>query len=465
MKKKRITIFTVIAVLGALASISGCASQSKNEATTTDVSEQVTQASQEKTLDEAGLLNAFTAKAGTDYIYFLPADYDGDGTLEAFGITGTSGGDLHDDVDIWFVSSAGECTLAKSDTFGLLKETITVDNGSFITWCATAGGSSSTDYVFGCKDGELFEPEVSGKYAGFGDRTMDYSFSDVNYFDTLNCNYIGYHDYLSDYNGHIWDPIAFDYDEKTREFVQIGFEQSGTFICSEYESSNTYSLIANNQHIYQNSNGIYINGKQIDSNADPSFISDGYTIYYNSNGNIIRVDLDTLAKETVLYDDEAFLKGCFDNQYLYYSTSKYNNDEIQLDLAVYNLGSGSVVNVISNVGYVAVGDKHIYALAQAGEIDDVSIRQADLDGSNCTQIIDNASPTAMTADGSKLYYGAMNYYSGLQYTLQIQSYDENTGEIAVLTDAYDDNMYVKKITSKYASITNGISEPFYVSYK
>lgn len=71
----------------------------------------------------------------------------------------------------------------------------------------------------GCKNGELFEPEISEKYAGFGDRTMNYMFSSISDFDKLNCDYIGYYSYFKDGGGHIWDPIPFGYDDTTREFT------------------------------------------------------------------------------------------------------------------------------------------------------------------------------------------------------------------------------------------------------
>ncbi len=237
MKKRIISIFTTLAMLGTFASISGCSTQEDKDASVATATQNATQAPAKTTLDKEGLLNVFTANVGSDYIYFLPADYDGDGTLEAFGITADSemGDGLYSGVTIWFINSEGECTIAESNTYGLLKETITVPNGSFITWCATAGGSSSSGLVFGCKDGELFEPQVSGKYAAFGDKTMSYSFSDVNDFTRLGCDYIGYDSYYSN-EGHIWEPIAYDYDSDTREFVQAA-AQTQTFASGDYDYS------------------------------------------------------------------------------------------------------------------------------------------------------------------------------------------------------------------------------------
>lgn len=173
---------------------------------------------------ENELLDTFIEEVvgyNSDYLYFLPADYDGDGAMEAFGITGWGLGEsTYSNVDIWFIDSNGKCTLAKSDTYGVLKEPITTSNGSFISWCETAGGSGTTSIILGCKDGHLFEPDVSGKYAGFGDKTMSYLFSSTSDFDTLDCDYIGYYSYFMDGGGHMWDPIAFDYNAETREFTQ-----------------------------------------------------------------------------------------------------------------------------------------------------------------------------------------------------------------------------------------------------
>ncbi len=173
---------------------------------------------------EDKLLNAFIDKVvgkNSDYLYFLPDDYDNDGVLEAFGITGWGlGEDTHTNVNIWFIDSQCNCTLAKSDTYGRLMQPIAVSNGKFISWCETAGGSGSRDIVLGCKNGKLFEPKISGKYAGFGDRNMEYMFSDYYDFERLNCDYIGYYSYFKDGGGHMWDPIPFDYDSSNREFVE-----------------------------------------------------------------------------------------------------------------------------------------------------------------------------------------------------------------------------------------------------
>ncbi len=247
--------------------------------------------------------------------------------------------------------------------------------------------------------------------------------------------------------------------EPEEEALLTVFETSTT------DDNKTYTIDVNGRSIYQNSSGIYVDGKKIDSNAYPIFISDGYTLYYCNNGNVFCVDLDTFEKELVLYDEEAYLEGCYNNQYLYYTTGKYNSDEIETDLAVYDLNSGEVLNVISNVGNAVVGENHIFARSQTGDMSAVSIRQADLNGDNCKEIIDNASPSAMKVIDGELYYGAMIYYSGYQYELQIQSYNENSGETTVLTDAYDGDLYVDEITSTYASLTNGVGEPFVVNYK
>ncbi len=219
MKKRIISIVTALAMLGALTAVSGCSTQTQTQ---TPKPTAAAVKNTEKT-DEKKLLNAFTSMAGSDYLYFLPADYDGDGATEAFGITGNSslGDELYDDVTIWFINSKCECVIAKSNTYGTLKETITVDNGSFITWCVTAGGSGSSALVLGCKDGSFFEPEISGECAGFGDRTMSYMFSDESDFDMLNCDYIGYFSYYSEDEGHVWAPLPYRYDSATREFLVI----------------------------------------------------------------------------------------------------------------------------------------------------------------------------------------------------------------------------------------------------
>lgn len=173
--------------------------------------------------DEDKLLNAFIEQVvgyNSDYLYFLPDDYDGDGNLEAFGITGWGlGEEIYSNVNIWFVDIDGNCKLIKSNTYGLLEETLNVSNGKFLSWCVTAGGSGTQSILLGVKDGAFFEPVVSGKYAAFVGKGSDYMFSDDTDFTKLNCNYVAYRSYFKVGGGHMWEPIAYDYDEGTREFV------------------------------------------------------------------------------------------------------------------------------------------------------------------------------------------------------------------------------------------------------
>ena len=170
------------------------------------------------------LLEAFNSQIGNDYIHYLPDDYDNDGKEEAFVITGSTPDSmgLSGNVTIWFVDSRGRCSSVETNTYGCLAAPITVPNGKFISWCVTAGGSGTNSLIYGCNDGEWFEPDVSGIYAGFGDRNMRYMFSSAEDFDELNCSYIGYSSHygsIEEGGGHFWDPIAFDYDENTRQFI------------------------------------------------------------------------------------------------------------------------------------------------------------------------------------------------------------------------------------------------------
>ena len=153
------------------------------------------------------------AVAGENVLYYLPADYDGDGTEEAFGITG-------DDVDdegfsnnnaIYFISSSNEVTCLVSDIYGYLStqdEFVQAGDSLFLVWELSAGGSGSVSYIFGVRDGETYEPEISQCYMIFK------SYNGTYYALTSDWSE-GWHDY---------DMLTFEYNDGTGEFVLISTE-------------------------------------------------------------------------------------------------------------------------------------------------------------------------------------------------------------------------------------------------
>ena len=158
--------------------------------------------------DEDKLLNAFIEQVvgyNSDYLYFLPDDYDCDGTMEAFGITGWGlGEELHSNVDIWFINSEGNCTQIASDLYGSLHNSIDTGNEKFIVWEKTAGGSGSASYIYGYRNGLVYEPKISGSYEWF-------RYEDGKYFAEKSDFSQGYHD---------WITYEFIYDAESNEFIE-----------------------------------------------------------------------------------------------------------------------------------------------------------------------------------------------------------------------------------------------------
>lgn len=169
-------------------------------------------------LTKDDLHKAFKNNAGSEKeLYFLCDDYDADGTIEAFGITGDdSDEDISDDIMIYFISSAGKVSPVISEKiYGYL----TMDSESdpilktgkdkFIVWEQSANGSGSVSYIFGVKNGASYQPDISGKYMTFwGDNSGKNIY--VGYTSDFSK---GYHDYIEN---------TFTYDTGTHQFVKSG---------------------------------------------------------------------------------------------------------------------------------------------------------------------------------------------------------------------------------------------------
>ncbi len=159
--------------------------------------------------DDDKLLNSFIEQAvgyGSDYLYFISGDYDNNGEIEAFGITGDEENDMgyHPNADIWYIDSSGNCTNILSDTYGVLYDNVFVENGQFLVWEQYAGGSGGMAVILGVKNGTVFEPNIS--------RSCDmFRYENGDYVATMHDFSKGYHDYID---------IYFTYDAQTREFIK-----------------------------------------------------------------------------------------------------------------------------------------------------------------------------------------------------------------------------------------------------
>ena len=160
-------------------------------------------------MTEKGLLDSFlllNTDGLSDYLYFLPDDYDGDGKLEAFVITGNKLDDYNcNNVTVWFVANSGRCSAVEKNLYGYLSDTVKAHSDKFIVWEKNAGGSGSKSYIFGCYNDDAYQPEISGKY---GDFYMDENGVYTAFSDSFSS---GYHDYVTH---------TFDYDFANHEFTE-----------------------------------------------------------------------------------------------------------------------------------------------------------------------------------------------------------------------------------------------------
>lgn len=167
----------------------------------------------EKTEEE---LKAVLEECSSDLIVnFEYDDYDGDGINEAYGFTSPNEYDewgLCSNVDVWFIDSSGSCILRLEDTYGYLhKEKLVAENRKFLVWERSAGGSGSLSFIFGVREGEAYEPNISGEYMCFG--------FDIN---TGACNREVFNGYTSDFSKgyHDYIPTEFEFDVDSGEFIE-----------------------------------------------------------------------------------------------------------------------------------------------------------------------------------------------------------------------------------------------------
>lgn len=176
-------------------------------------------------VDVESAWKSYVQKSGETELYFLPGDYDGDGTTEAYGITGKRlDADYADNVKIYFISASGSVTCVKdraygsSNTalFGQLRnhddlasdpESVFLKGGKqkFIIWEIDGGGSSSVSVIFGVRNGASYQPKVSGNYQWFHEKSSGV------YIGTKSDWSNGWHDYI-DY--------TFTFDASTGEFTE-----------------------------------------------------------------------------------------------------------------------------------------------------------------------------------------------------------------------------------------------------
>lgn len=130
---------------------------------------------QEPIPDEIRLRQAFRAAAGSEpKLYFVCDDFDGNGSMEAFGITGTDDGIDLSDVTIYYVGPDG--VVSDIDTFPVIYAyggispgmtmNLTMDAGN-AKFLEIGGADGQETWLYGVRNGEAYRPEISGKHADF----------------------------------------------------------------------------------------------------------------------------------------------------------------------------------------------------------------------------------------------------------------------------------------------------------
>lgn len=171
-------------------------------------------------MEEPGLekiWNQYLATTNETGIYFIQADYDGNGTEEGFGFTGEfDGREAYNHVKMYFISSQGNVSLYDDNLWGYLraynvndyvgeKSNYLVDTGvnRFIVWELFAYGSGSSSVIVGVRDGDVYEPNISRNY-------MTFEQEGVGKYTAVTSDFSqGYHD---------WIPHEFEFDYSTGEF-------------------------------------------------------------------------------------------------------------------------------------------------------------------------------------------------------------------------------------------------------
>lgn len=114
---------------------------------------------------------AFRSAIGSEAeLDFVCDDFDGDGTEEAFGITGEDDGlDIHD-FKLYFITPDGQAscigTLDILFGFGGMQPSYVMDTGS-ARFLSFGGADGQETWLYGVRDGMAYQPEVSGKHAEF----------------------------------------------------------------------------------------------------------------------------------------------------------------------------------------------------------------------------------------------------------------------------------------------------------
>lgn len=155
-------------------------------------------------------------------LYFFYDDFDADGVCEAYGVTGSgTQQEGYTNVHIYFITSDGTafCVNPNDPLYGDLTtdQLYFVEGKKFLLWEKSAGGSESTTYIYGVKNGSAYEPEISGQYMCFGTSLAYMGITDEEQPDN---SYVGFTPEFSE-GGHDYTPVYFTFDAESSEFLPV----------------------------------------------------------------------------------------------------------------------------------------------------------------------------------------------------------------------------------------------------
>lgn len=181
---------------------------------------------QEGMPDELALKQAFlTAASPETGLYFAYDDFDGDGTKEAFGITGTDDGYGLENAKIYYADPDGAVSLVDTIPYlygygGIypgMDMNLIMDAGN-AKFMKIGGADGQETWLYGVRDKKAYQPEVSGQHADFG-KTED-----------------GQYTAQPHEGGEGYYIIYYDYDPATGEFIQK--DTGGSAAVPETEEKN-----------------------------------------------------------------------------------------------------------------------------------------------------------------------------------------------------------------------------------
>jgi hypothetical protein len=159
--------------------------------------------------DDLSLYSAFAdAVDNLNIISFLQDDFNNDGEEEAFGITGIDDGSSNGyyptkDVKVYYVDSSSnvKCVFECDSLCGIDESRYFLMTAKNNTFFAIGGSDGDVIYLFGVKDGECYQPNISGEYLSIESDEDDF--------------------YAYEFNDGGFPPVSWQYDEETGEFVEV----------------------------------------------------------------------------------------------------------------------------------------------------------------------------------------------------------------------------------------------------